>query len=395
MINVYSNLMSAWPATMVMSPKLNRNMPAFSQVWDYERITPASAAGETMKSIQGAIGEYFERRHFFNEIVAGPEKTLCKMMPPEAASAFTEALMQTSLQNESRVKDHQFKTVRAFNLFNLEKLEIPAVLVALDNITAEQDLKFYPDRDTCGCSFHGNLEDAVEGALHEFMERQSLLLYWLNGTANFEISQDIVTGVSFVDEILLSLRAEGEIRIFDITLPGAPGHAVLTLYGTKGKNCQIQYSTGLSYSENLKKALTKSVTELWQSYICLHNFLSGGYTDADIIDSYQRHFLSCNRYDTYTDLCENTLLKSTEKVSDLEVVTTDEDLYSYLDKISKNVFVYYARERAGEELVWYTKILSPDFFLHMNGSGSLNLSNKIYRPGSGLTQRESVMVPFP
>lgn len=64
MINVYSHLMSAWPATMVMSPKLNRKMPTFSQVWDYERITPASAAGETLKSIQGAIGEYFERRHF-------------------------------------------------------------------------------------------------------------------------------------------------------------------------------------------------------------------------------------------------------------------------------------------------------------------------------------------
>lgn len=80
MINVYSNLMSAWPATMAMSPKLNRNMPTFSQIWDYERITPASAAGETLKSIQGAIGEYFERRHFFNEIVTGGQKTLYEMM---------------------------------------------------------------------------------------------------------------------------------------------------------------------------------------------------------------------------------------------------------------------------------------------------------------------------
>ena len=80
MINVYSNLMSAWPATMAMSPKLNRNMPTFSQIWDYERITPASAAGETLKSIQGAIGEYFERRHFFNEIVTGDQKTLYEMI---------------------------------------------------------------------------------------------------------------------------------------------------------------------------------------------------------------------------------------------------------------------------------------------------------------------------
>ncbi|WP_255473745.1 YcaO-like family protein [Pantoea sp. paga] len=245
MINIYSNLMSAWPASMVISPKLNRHMPAFSQVWDYERITPASAAGETLKSIQGAIGEYFERRHFFNEIVAGPEKSLSEMMPAKAAEAFTKALMQTSSHSEAMVKTHQFKTVRAYNLFNLEKVEIPAVLVALDNITAAPDLKFYPDRDTCGCSFHGNLESAIEGALYEFMERQSLLLYWLKGAANFEISQDLVTGVGFVDEVLFSLRSEGEIRIFDITLPGAPGHAVLTLYGTK--NEKIRLNTAPDY----------------------------------------------------------------------------------------------------------------------------------------------------
>ncbi|EBP9405977.1 microcin B17 processing protein McbC, partial [Salmonella enterica] len=124
MINVYSNLLSAWPATMVMSPKLNRNMPTFSQVWDYERITPASAAGETLQSIQGAIGEYFERRHFFNEIVACGEKTLNEMMTPPAAKAFTEAFIQTSSLTEDEIRTHKFKTARAFNLFSLEKQEI-------------------------------------------------------------------------------------------------------------------------------------------------------------------------------------------------------------------------------------------------------------------------------
>ncbi|MCN6672549.1 YcaO-like family protein, partial [Escherichia coli] len=254
-----------------MSPKLNRNMPTFSQIWDYERITPASAAGETLKSIQGAIGEYFERRHFFNEIVTGGQKTLYEMMPPSAAKAFTEAFFQISSLTRDEIITHKFKTVRAFNLFSLEQQEIPAVIIALDNITAADDLKFYPDRDTCGCSFHGSLNDAIEGSLCEFMERQSLLLYWLQGKANTEISSEIVTGINHIDEILLALRSEGDIRIFDITLPGAPGHAVLTLYGTKNKISRIKYSTGLSYANSLKKALCKSVVELWQSYICLHN----------------------------------------------------------------------------------------------------------------------------
>lgn len=395
MINVYSNLMSAWPATMVMSPKLNRNMPAFSQVWDYERITPTSAAGETMKSIQGAIGEYFERRHFFNEIVADGEKTLYDMMSPHAADAFTRAFVQTSSLAEDVVRTHQFKTTRAFNLFSLEKQEIPAVIIALDNITAASDLAIYPDRDTCGCSFHGNLNDAMDGALCEFMERQSLLLYWLQGQANTEISGEILTGINYIDEIMSALRSEGEIRIFDITLPGAPGHAVLTLYGTTNEDSQIKYSTGLSYANSMEKALCKSVTELWQSYICMHNFLIGGYTDEDIIDDYQRHFLSCNKYESFTDLCENTLFRQSDVVLSLENPPSDNDLLSYLEKISDNIFVYYARERASENLFWYTKVVSPDFFLHMNGSGAININNKLYRAGNGIKHREFKMVPFP
>ncbi|EBR8158347.1 microcin B17 processing protein McbC [Salmonella enterica subsp. enterica serovar Newport] len=396
MINVYSNLMSAWPATMVMSPKLNTNMPTFSQVWDYERITPASAAGETLQSIQGAIGEYFERRHFFNEIVAGGEKKLDEMMVPSAADAFTKAFVQTSLLTKDKIRNHKFKTVRAFNLFNLDKQEIPAVIVALDNITAADDLKFYPDRDTCGCSFHGNLNNAIEGSLNEFMERQSLLLYWLKGKATAEISREIITGINHIDEILLSLRSEGEIRIFDITLPGAPGHAVLTLYGTTNKSSQIKYSTGLSYADSLKKALCKSVTELWQSYICLHNFIIGGYTDDDIIDSYQRHFMSCNEYQSFSDLCENTeILAQDIKLRLEDEVSVNYTLLDYLEHISENVFVYYARERVRDNLVWYTKIVSPDFFLHMNNFGAINLNNNIYRAGSGIKSRESKMVPFP
>lgn len=395
MINVYSNLMSAWPATMVMSPKLNRNMPTFSQVWDYERITPTSAAGETMKSIQGAIGEYFERRHFFNEIVANGEKTLYDMMSPHAADAFTRAFVQTSSLAEDVVRTHQFKTTRAFNLFSLEKQEIPAVIIALDNITAASDLTIYPDRDTCGCSFHGNLNDAMDGALCEFMERQSLLLYWLQGQANTEISGEILTGINYIDEIISALRSEGEIRIFDITLPGAPGHAVLTLYGTTNEDSQIKYSTGLSYANSMEKALCKSVTELWQSYICMHNFLIGGYTDEDIIDDYQRHFLSCNKYESFTDLCENTLFRQSDVVLSLENPPSDNDLLSYLEKISDNIFVYYARERASENLFWYTKVVSPDFFLHMNGSGAININNKLYRAGNGIKHREFKMVPFP
>lgn len=125
--------------------------------------------------------------------------------------------------------------------------------------------------------------------------------------------------------------------------------------------------------------------ELWQSYICLHNFLIGGYTDDDIIDSYQRHFMSCNKYESFTDLCENTVLLSDDvKLTLEENITSDTNLLNYLQQISDNIFVYYARERVSNSLVWYTKIVSPDFFLHMNNSGAININNKIYHTGTVL-----------
>ncbi|EPZ9962376.1 microcin B17 processing protein McbC, partial [Shigella flexneri] len=52
-------------------------------------------------------------------------------------------------------------------------------------------------------------------------------------------------------------------------------------------------------------------------------------------------------------------------------------------------------ERVSNSLVWYTKIVSPDFFLHMNNSGAININNKIYHTGDGIKVRESKMVPFP
>lgn len=95
-------------------------------------------------------------------------------------------------------------------------------------------------------------------------------------------------------------------------------------------------------------------------------------------------------------MCENTVLLSDDvKLTLEENITSDTNLLNYLQQISDNIFVYYARERVSNSLVWYTKIVSPDFFLHMNNSGAININNKIYHTGDGIKVRESKMVPFP
>jgi len=115
--------------------------------------------------------------------------------------------------------------------------------------------------------------------------------------------------------------------------------------------------------------------ELWQSYICMYNFITGGYRFEDIIDRYQQHFMSCNTYSTYTELYQNTEYRFvpsrlSEQNGEYSVMNSVTD---FLQGITPNLFIYYAHDLLSDGMLWYTKALSPDLFLHMDNSGPLNI----------------------
>ncbi|QHM74896.1 hypothetical protein C7M52_00840 [Mixta theicola] len=391
MINLYSNIMSSWPASIVMSPKLSRLTPSIAQIWDYERISPASAVGSSLKSLQGAIGEYLERKHFFNEIVPASQKKIVDMMPESWAQAFIKVLKQTSAEDEDAIKRHTFNASHVVNMFTLEKAEIPTIFITLENVSVREDCRFYPFRDTCGCSCHVDFHQAVNGSLGELLERQALLIYWLTGVAKEEIRLTTSTANEYIGELIRNLRTEGSLTVLDITLPGAPGYVILSLYGTHKKGNSIQYGAGLSYSMNKEKAVEKSLIELWQSYICMHNFIIGDYEEEELIDRYQIHFMKCNKYETYRALLDSTTFHQ-HKVSTTPRYKTVVDYFRHL---TPHLFLYCAREKTPTGMLWYTKALSPDLFMHMDNSSPVNLNNSLYTQGTGLAGRERVMVPFP
>lgn len=364
MINIYSDIYSLWPASLVLSPKLSYLTPELSQVWDFERIAPASAVGCTLKSIQGAAGESLERRHFFNEVNTFSRKKLHEMMPCSAAESFSCAFKQSSGLEVLEIYNHEFMTVNAFNIFTLQKVNIPAILVALDNISVKEDLKFLPSRDTCGCSCHVTLEQAINGSIDEMLERQSLLYSWLMSQANYEVKLDINYNERTIQKLLNSMKNNGEMKIYEITLPGIPGYAFLTIYGNKSLSSTVQYCTGLSYSLNASVAFEKSILELWQSYICMHNFRIGGYSEDEIIDRYQIHFLSCNHFGTFLKIkkgFEHVNVIGLSKVLSCEENSRSQQKDS-LNKFSENIYIYFARESVSQGLIWFTKAVCPDFF---------------------------------
>jgi len=68
---------------------------------------------------------------------------------------------------------------------------------------------------------------------------------------------------------------------------------------------------------------------------------------------------------------------------------------STLSSLTSNLIMYCSREKTPTGVVWYTKVLSPDLFLHMDNSSPININNKLYSQGEGFHERESIMVPFP
>ncbi|MEY2336594.1 YcaO-like family protein [Acidithiobacillus ferrianus] len=247
------------------------------------------AVGTTIEAICGTVGEFMERRHFFNEVI--PEKllTLSEMVPFEAVYAYTTALCQTSKENlRLSIESHQFLCNQVFNLFSHTQSYAPSVFISLSNYDLQGDIGYLPSSDTTGCAVHLRLDAALDGALKELIERQCLLRYWITK----QVQQEIMISDKFqclnpdVKVLIHNLQQTGSLRLYDITIPGFPGYAVISLYGADESHI-VQYCTGLSYGYSAASAIEKSILELWQCYVFLHYFKVGEYDIDDINDNYQ------------------------------------------------------------------------------------------------------------
>lgn len=399
MINLTQPVGTNWPSKFMLIPQFTSSLPELAQAYDHHRIAPTSAVGTTLEAICGTIGEFLERRHFFNEVIPDKLLTLSDMVPIEAEDAYSAALMQTAQEKlRPSIRSHQFSCNQVFNLFSHAQVYAPSVFISLSNYDFSEDIGFLPSRDTTGCAAHLRLDAALDGALKELIERQSLLRYWITK----QVQQELITmeNVKYlkrdVQELIKNLQKSGSLKIYDITIPGFPGYAVISLYGADDSHI-VQYCTGLSYSYSAVSAIEKSILELWQSYAFLYYFKVGGYDIEDISDNYQRHFWLSNKQETFILMTKEKPLR--------EVLLTDflarpeatrHELESHLKTITKNIFCYARSESLKDILIWYVRIFSPDLFIHMDFSSPINQENSISSECPIVyADRISSMVPFP
>ncbi|WP_439856642.1 YcaO-like family protein [Pseudomonas syringae] len=359
-----------------------------------------SGIGNEDNALQTALGEYFERRHFYMEILSDEENTLDQTLSSDEIQKFARAFVQTSLCDieESLISKHSFRTSTAHRISDFTQCQIPTILISLSYHNLEEDTHFYPSRDTCGCSFHRNYENSIYGAIKETMERQFLIRFWLTKKCLAILAPQKFEGKfknTSTYSLYNALKKSGHIEALDISDPNFPGHCVLIVYGNDKEDCNVSYCAGMSYAETIEQAFEKSVLELWQTFRFMNLFYSLNTCVSTIKDRYLLHFLKSNNFQTFNEITDVIITheKSKRPRDALNLQTLigsfiNLNMQGYL--YTKPVWI------AGENYI-YCKFFSPSLFLHMDSSSSINLDNDYSRQfiKDIYSTRKSIMVPFP
>ncbi|PMX15651.1 microcin B17-processing protein McbD [Pseudomonas sp. MPR-R2A7] len=388
------------PGSLLFQPAGLLALPNSVEVSDALSVN-GSGVGEGSNSIKTALGEYFERRHFYREILSSKQGFLNESLRDAEVDSFVGAFIQTASKSVSirEVENHKFTLSKVVRALDFSTCFIPTICISLSSHRLEDDNFIYPLRDTCGCSFHWCPNFAFLGAVKEYLERQFLVKFWLTKKCHsivppgraFELLSQKKSGIYTT---LSSLLENSRFLIF-LTFGFRVFVYWLSMAETRGGH-HVNYCAGMSYAAMAGDALEKSILELWQTYRFMDLFKAIGSDEEKVEDYYLRYFLSCNVYETYRDITDVQVVAEEKRdasragftLSGFLSVLNDQGILGY----------FYARHSMvnGVGCV-FSKYVSPDLFLHMNNSKNINFSNKYSKEFAGaiLQSRLEKMVPFP
>lgn len=388
------------PGSLLFQPAGLLALPHSVEVSDALSVN-GSGVGGGSNSIKTALGEYFERRHFYREILSSKYGFLSESLTGAEVNSFARAFIQTASRKVSirEVEAHKFTLSKVVRALDFSMCLIPTVCISLSSYGLDDDNFIYPLRDTCGCSFHWCPNLAFLGAVKEYLERQFLVRFWLTKKCRSVVSTyralELLSRKK-IRHLYHALISAGEISVFDISDARFPGVCILVVYGQSKENHHVNYCAGMSYSATLSDALEKSILELWQTYRFMDLFKSVDSDEKRIEDYYLRYFLECNLYKTYQEIIDVQVVADGKRsVSPVEFTLSG--FLSALNEQGVLGYFYVRRSMVNGVGCVFSKYVSPDLFLHMNNSQNINLSNKYSKEFAGaiLQSRLEKMVPFP
>ncbi|MBN2990886.1 YcaO-like family protein [Pseudomonas cedrina subsp. fulgida] len=385
------------PGTLLFQPACILTLPNSVEVSDSLAVN-GSGVGGGSNSIKTALGEYFERRHFYREVISVRRGRLSESLIEREVFSFAKAFGQTASKKIStaEIERYEFAMSEVVRASDFSKCLIPTACISLSSRNLGKDSLLYPLRDTCGCCFHWDPNVAFLGALKEYLERQFLIRLWLTKKCYSRISVAQAEALLIrndVRHLYNVLAASGEITFLDITDPRFPGFCILVAFGQSKVKHHVKYCAGMAYASDLSVAMGKSLLELWQTFRFVDLFKATDSEEKMLEDSYIRYFLSCNAYETYQDITD---------VSECGAWRTSQNFtisqfLSILKRLGISGYFYAKLEKFDGGDGVFVKYVSPDLFLHMNNSNNFNLINKYSSAfkSSILRSRLEKMVPFP
>jgi len=390
------------PGYLFHQPPCSKPFPHVVEIGDaWGKI--GSGIGDERSAEITALGEYFERRHFYMEVASERRTTLDGVLEFDEVARFREAFLQTSRRaiTPSQIDNHSFGMTKAYRTSDFSGCFVPTVMLSLTHIKGDPDNEIYPERDTCGCSFHVSSELSIFGAIKESLERQFLTRFWLTKICICKWSalelDNLLRGTA--SHGLLELLCKGgEVLALDISDERFPGKCIVLIYGSRNSSRHVQYCAGMAYANSLRDALEKSLLELWQTFRFMHLFGALKKDFTEIGDPYLKHFLSCNNFSTFEELAataESSLQPQRQSFSTADMSANG--LLRSLRELDIEGYLYSKKVMQSGNYYTFSKFVSPSLFLHMNNARGINLKNRYSDTFSGHINpvRRAFMVPFP
>lgn len=343
-----------------------------------------------------AFGEFFERNHFFNAVKISSHKPLKTIEP----LPFRQKLAHYCQQIQHTTADclqHSFYFTTVSNLFDGTEREFFLNAISLHGQAS--DSAFITFSDSCACASHSTKQNALTSSLTEFLERQSLLGSWTTKKIRYTINPMLLLKITPYAILVDSLLENGHLFIFENGI-NLPGYSIIIFYFSKSAKDLVQYSVGSNADLSLKNAIVCALEELWQCYNFQYNTESSFSLPDKAGSDYHLHFQQCN------NLSVKNLIPFFDKLDsstfDMNSLEDIEEMPSYsynraiieLGNISCDIYCY---EQFDPILnIYYSKIVSPDFFMHMSVDKPLNFDNA-YAQTLGVNRSNAYKekIPFP
>tara|TARA_B110000091_G_C13687144_1_gene420434 strand:- start:298 stop:1020 length:723 start_codon:yes stop_codon:yes gene_type:complete len=240
----------------------------------------------------------------------------------------------------------------------------------------------------------------MRSSLNEFIERQALVGSWLGSSGVKQYDSNILLTLPKLKRLAEQLTQNGDVSIFDIS-NSLPGYTIVMCYFSKSKKDKVQYVIGVASSGDLIESLTSALTELWQDYIYIYCYDIDSEKMQDISsvlmfagDSYHMNHFQDNTPQTKNRIHYFNTATHTKLIASGNKQYNHQKLLEGINKISPNVFVYQQKDLNAE--FYYTRVISPDFYLHMSIHEPLNFKNRYSKSlAVSTTAKNQERIPFP